>query len=226
MVDAIVLVALALLAGPASALAPVPVAFGAIAVAVVLLRAGTPRRVIAFALVALLVGTLRSRAALADAEAIHGRAVALLTPPSRCEAEGRVVGTPVVQRGSPPARDQDPKGRADVELTSGLCGDRPIRAPILVRLHGVPEDLARGDTVAVIADLAAVHLFADEGSADARALIGRSGLAASGGVQDVQILARSSSLLAILDHARGHVRRRIEATFHPDASALGRALVL
>ncbi len=226
MVDAIVLVALALLAGPASALAPVPVAFGAIAIAVVLLRAGTPRRVVAFALVALLVGALRSRAALANAEAIHGRAVALLTPPSRCEAEGRVVGTPVVQRGSPPARDQDPKGRADVELTSGLCGDRPIRAPILVRLHGVPEDLARGDTVAVIADLAAVHLFADEGSADARALIGRSGLAASGGVQDVQILARSSSLLAVLDHARGHVRRRIEATFHPDASALGRALVL
>mgnify|MGYP003500805500 CR=1 FL=1 len=46
-------------------------------------------------------------ALLADAEAIHGRAVALLTPPSRCEAEGRVVGTPVVQRGSPPARDSE-----------------------------------------------------------------------------------------------------------------------
>lgn len=226
MVDAIVLAALALLAGPASALAPVPAALGVTAVAVVLLRAGTRRRVIAFALVALVIGALRSRAALADAEAIHGRAVALLTPPSRCEGEGRVVGTLVVQRGSAPATDDSPKGRADVELTSGLCGEHAIRAPIRVRLYGVPEDLARGDSVAVVADLAPVHLFADEGSADARAPIARTFVAASGGVQDVQILRRSRSIAALIDHARAHVRRRIEATYHPDASALGRALVL
>jgi competence protein ComEC len=226
MVDAIVLAALALLAGPASALAPVPAAFAVTAVAVVLLRAGTPRRVVAFALVVFALGALRSRAALADAEAIHGRAIALLTPPSRCEGEGRVVGTPVVQRGTAPASDDSPKGRADVELTRGLCGDRPITAPIRVRLYGVPEDLARGDRLAVVADLAPVHLFADEGSADARAPIARLGVAASGGVQDVQILARSRSIPALLDRARVHVRRRIDATYHPDAAALGRALVL
>jgi competence protein ComEC len=226
MVDAIVLAALALLAGPASALAPVPAALGAITVAVVLLRAGTRRRVVGAALLALLIGALRSRAALTHAEAIHDRAVALLTPPSRCEGEGRVVGSPVVQRGSTPVKDDEPKGRADVELTSGLCGDRRIIEPIRVRLYGVPEDLARGDRVAVIADLAAVHLFADEGSADARAPIARLGVAASGGVQDVQILGRSWSILALIDRARAHVRRRIEATYHPDAAALGRALVL
>lgn len=226
MVDAIVLAALALLAGPASALAPVPAALAASAVAAVLLHAGTRRRVVGFALVALVVGALRSRAALTNAEAIHGRAIALLTPPSRCEAEGYVVGSPVVQRGSTPAKDDEPKGRADVELTSGLCGDRKIVAPIRARLHGVPEDLARGDHVAVIADLAPVHLFADEGSADARAPIARLGVAVSGGVQDVQILARSWSIFALVDRARAHVRRRIEASYHPDAAALGRALVL
>ena len=74
MVDAIVLAALALLAGPASALAPVPAALGAITIAVVLIRAGTRRIVVGFALVALVVGALRSRAALTNAEAIHGRA--------------------------------------------------------------------------------------------------------------------------------------------------------
>lgn len=226
MVDAIVLAALALLAGPASALAPVPAALGVTAVALVLLRAGTRKRVVAFALVALVIGTLRSRAALADAEALHGRAIALLTPPSRCEGEGRVVGTPVVQRGAQPASDDSPKGRADVELTSGLCGDHPIREPVRVRLYGVPEDLARGDRLAVVADLAPVHLFADEGSADARAAVARLGVATSGGVQDVQILGRSQSIAALLDRARAHVRRRIEATYHPEAAALGRALVL
>ncbi len=226
MVDAIVLAALALLVGPASALAPVPAALGVTVVAVVLLRAGTRKRVVVFALVALVIGTLRSRAALADASALHGRAIALLTPPSRCEGEGRVVGTPVVQRGAHPAGDDSPKGRADVELTSGLCGNHPIREPVRVRLYGVPEDLARGDRLAVVADLAPVHLFADEGSADARAPVARLGVATSGGVQDVQILRRSQSISALLDRARAHVRRRIEATYHPEAAALGRALVL
>ena len=226
MVDAIVLAALALLAGPASALAPVPAALAAITVAAVLLHAGTRRTVVGVALVALVIGALRSRSALANAEAIHGRAIALLTPPSRCEAEGHVVGSPVVQRGSTPAKADEPKGRADVELTSGLCGDRKIVAPIRARLYGVPEDLARGDRVAVIADLAPVHLFADEGSADARAAVARLGVAVSGGVQDVQILGRSWSIFALVDRARDHVRRRIEASYHPDAAALGRALVL
>jgi competence protein ComEC len=226
MVDAIVLAALALLAGPASALAPVPAAFAAMTVAVILLRTGTTRRVVGVALVALLIGALRSRAALTGAEAIHGRAVALLTPPSRCEGEGRVVGSPVVQRGSTPVKADEPKGRADVELARGRCGDRPFDTPIRVRLYGVPEDLGRGDRVAVIADLAAVHLFADEGSADARAAVARSLVAASGGAQDVQVLERSWSMLALIDRARAFVRRRIEATYHPDAAALGRALVL
>ncbi len=40
------------------------------------------------------------------------------------------------------------------------------------------------------------------------------------------MLRRSWSIAALIDRARARVRRRIEATYHPDAAALGRALVL
>src|SRR4029079_13548163 len=59
-----------------------------------------------------------------------------------------------------------------------------------------------------------------------RAAVARLGVAVSGGVQDVQILGRSWSIVALVDRARAHVRRRVAASYPPDAAALGRALVL
>ncbi len=80
--------------------------------------------------------------------------------------------------------------------------------------------------MAIVADLAPVHLFMERELPDPRPPIARSGVAASGGAVEVRVVGRSRGAGALLDHARSRVRARIEATFHPDAAALGRALVL
>jgi competence protein ComEC len=242
-VDPIVLVALCLLASAALALAPIPTALAAMAIAAALRRrAGRAAR--AIALGALLLGGLRARAALARGEALHERATALLPAPSRCEGEGTVMSSPVVMRGrnedarsaaageplSPVLDLYRSEARIDVAIDAGTCGEReiPRAAPLYARLYGAPEDLARGDRVAIVADLAPVHLFLNEGSADPRPAIARSQVSASGGALEVRRLARGRGrgLAALVDHARAHVRARIEATYHPEARALGRALIL
>ncbi len=228
MIDPVVLVALALLAGAALALAPLPTALAAVAIAALLHRRA-PRATLALALGALLLSGLRARAALDRAAGLHAATCALLSPPARCEAEARVIGSPVVMRGgpgSPAPGEASQQARVDVELVRGLCGEHPIVAPLRARLYGAPEDLGRGDRVSLVADLAPVHLFLNADLPDPRAAIARSGVAASGGAIEVRVLERSLSPAALLDRARAAVRRRIEATYHPEAAALGRALVL
>jgi competence protein ComEC len=51
-------------------------------------------------------------------------------------------------------------------------------------------------------------------------------VAASGGIVDLDVLERGRSITTLLDRARASVRARIVSTFHPEAAALGRALVL
>ena len=228
MIDPVVLVALALLAGAALALAPLPTALAAVAIAALLHRRA-PRATLALALGALLLSGLRARAALDRAAGLHAATCALLSPPARCEAEARVIGSPVVMRGgpgSPAPGEASPQARVDVELVRGLCGEQPFVAPLRARLYGAPEDLGRGDRVSLVADLAPVHIFLNAELPDPRAAIARSGVAASGGAIEVRVLERSLSPAALLDRARAAVRRRIEATYHPEAAALGRALVL
>lgn len=241
MADPIVLVALCLLASAALALAPIATALAAMVITVALRRrAGPVTR--AVALGAMLLGGLRARAALARGEALHQRTTALLPAPSRCEGEGTVMSSPVVMRGreEPPARSPTAAGeplspvlvrteaRIDVAIDAGACGEReiPRASPLHARLYGAPEDLARGDRVAIVADLAPVHLFLNEGSADPRPAIARSLVSASGGALEVRRLTRARGIAALIDHARAHVRARIEASYHPEARALGRALVL
>ncbi|MFT3773910.1 MAG: DNA internalization-related competence protein ComEC/Rec2 [Minicystis sp.] len=226
MADPIVLLALALLAGAPLALAPVPTA-AAVIMIVVILRARVSRGALVLAAVALIVAGLRARAALARATVVHERAVAILQPPARCEGEATVVGSPVVVgRASATRSAADGQARVDVEITSGSCADRPLAGPIRARLYGAPEDLGRGDRVSFVADLAPVHLFLNPDLPDPRPAIARSGVAASGGAVEVRVIDRSYGLGALIDRARSRVRARIEATFHPEAAPLGRALVL
>lgn len=225
MIDPVVLVALAMLAGAPLALAPLPTAAAALAVAA-LIRRRTSRGALAIAALALVIAGARARARIDGAAALHQRVVEVLRPPPRCEGEGTVVSSPVVLgRASGPAKGEG-QARVDVAIERGVCGERAIGEPLRARLYGAPEDLARGDRVEIVADLAAVQLFANEGLADPRPPIARSGVAASGGIVEVRVIARSRSIGAIVDRARSRVRARIEATFHADASALGRALVL
>ncbi|APR84013.1 DNA internalization-related competence protein ComEC/Rec2 [Minicystis rosea] len=226
MADPIVLLALALLAGAPLALAPTPTLAAAAAITLVL-RGRVARGAWVVATAALIVGGLRARAALAHATVVHERAVAMLMPPLRCEGEATVVSSPIVVGRAAAGRSlAEGQARIDVEITTGLCGDRPIGAPFRARLYGAPEDVGRGDRLAVLADLAPVHLFANPDLPDPRPGIARSGVAASGGAVEIRVLDRAHGLGALVDRARRRVRARIEATFHPEASPLGRALVL
>lgn len=97
------------------------------------------------------------------------------------------------------------------------------------RLHAAlvdPEDLRRGDRLAVVAQLAVAQRFWVDGLGDARVESARAATVLSGGVFFAERLSRAPSLLSSIDAARNHVRRRIAATFAPDLAPMARALVL
>lgn len=228
--DGPLLIALALTGGAALALAPIPTALAAVAAAW-LLRTRTRPLVIAIAALGLLINGARAAAAIEEARATYARTADFLHPPARCEAEAIVIGSPIVLRRpeskeTGAAGEGDSDGRVDVELRAGVCGERRIDAPIRARVYGAPVDLARGDELAILVDLSPIHLFLNEGLRDPMPSIARSGITASGGLVDSSIRARGSSVRALIDRARAHARRRIEATFHPEAAPLARALVL
>ncbi|WP_437278042.1 DNA internalization-related competence protein ComEC/Rec2 [Sorangium sp. So ce375] len=237
MIDPVLLFGLALAAGAPLALSPLATALGA-ALAAAALRRRAGRAALAAAGVALVVSGLRARALLDGAGAAYDGALALLHPPARCEVAGAVVSSPVVvgaaqQRSADPRAAPDageapepPASRIDVELSSGTCGGRALPGPLRARLYGAPLDLARGDRIEVAVDLAPIHLFRNEGLRDASAAIARSGIVASGTIVEARRTSEGRSIGAAVDRARAFVRGRIEATFHPDAVALGRALVL
>ncbi|WP_438033821.1 DNA internalization-related competence protein ComEC/Rec2 [Sorangium sp. So ce204] len=234
MIDPVLLFGLALAAGAPLALSPLATALGA-ALAAAALRRRAGRAALAAAGVALVVSGLRARALLDGAGAAYDGALAQLQPPARCEVACAVVGSPVVvgaaQRRSAGARgadDEPPASRIDVELSGGTCGGRALQGPLRARLYGAPMDLARGDRLEVTVDLAPIHLFRNEGLRNATAAIARSGIVASGTIVEARRMSegRAIDVRAAVDRARAFVRGRIEATFHPDAVALGRALVL
>lgn len=226
MVDPVLLFGLALAAGAPLALSPLPTALGAALVAAALRRHVRGAALAAIA-AALLAGGLRARALLDDARARIDHAVAQLQPPARCDLACVVVRSPVVLGAAEKRSDGEaPAARIDVEVLGGTCGDRSLAGPLRARLYGAPVGLARGDRLDVVASLAPVHLFRNEGLRDATAAIARSGVVASGTIVDATRIAEGRSVGAAIDRARAAVRERIEATFHPDAAALGRALVL
>lgn len=231
-IDPVLLFGLALAAGAPLALSPLATALGA-ALAAAALRRRAGRAALAAAGVALVVSGLRARALLDGAGTAYDGALALLHPPARCEVACAVVGSPVVigaaQQRSAAARevdDEPPASRIDVELSGGTCGGRALPGPLRARLYGAPVDLARGDRLEVTVDLAPIHLFRNEGLRDGSAAIARSGIVASGTIVEARRTSEGRSIGGAVDRARAFVRGRIEATFHPDAVALGRALVL
>src|SRR5262249_52136107 len=151
------------------------------------LRGRASRAALAAAVLALISGGLRARAALDRADAVHRRAVEALAPPSRCIGEGVVVGSPVVIGRSQPGWGAD-QARVDVEIAEGTCGGRALMGPLRARIYGAPEDLGRGDRLAIVADLAPLHLFLERELPDPRPPIARSGVAASGGAIEVRVL--------------------------------------
>ena len=216
--DPILWAAFALFGGAASAVSPGPSVLALVLIACVLRWLARVRWwVLALVVASFAIGAIRGRARLQHAEALYDRAVSVLPAPSRCFGTGTVTSSPIV-RGS--------VVQADVELDEASCNDVELQAPMRIRIHGAPEELGRGDRVEVAATIAPVYLFRNAGTGDGLPAIARSGVAASGGAEDVHVLSSGAGLARLVDRARTHVRRRITASYHPDAEALGRALVL
>lgn len=216
MIDGVLVVGLALLLGQRGALATWPALFAVVG-ALALARARVGRVATVLALAAALLGALRARQALDRFESVYARARDALGPPARCEAEVTVRTSPVKQGDSL---------RWAAETDGLLCDDRRVEGPLWLTLYGGPENLARGDRVALVADLAPQHLFANVDLPDPRPAAARKGSVLSGGVVVLEPIAPGRGPRAWVDRARAHVRGRIAATFPAPAAPMARALVL
>ncbi|HEY6560910.1 MAG TPA: DNA internalization-related competence protein ComEC/Rec2 [Polyangiaceae bacterium] len=214
--DAVLCACAALLAGALAVVAPLP-ALLAVAALVGLLgrQLGVGRGFACAALFAL--GAVRAHAALLEFDHAHAQARAFLAAPERCSARARVLSSPTWTRGSV---------QYMAELCAVECEDRAALPDLTARLYGGPGELARGDELDVIVQIAPIQMFRNLGLADPRPRAARRGSVVSGAVLSAAPSARARGVAAAIDRARGHVRRRIEATFSPAAAPMARALVL
>lgn len=186
-------------------------------VALVVGRRLRPRDAVAASL-AFAVGALRGQGAVDDARVRWMAAAEALSPPVHCAFSGVVRDSPVV-------RDGDAAAVLLVERMA--CGDGAPRPGLVVaRIRGVPRSAARGDRVVGVAKLAPPHLFRNEGGGSPWARVARTGIVATGSAAVSRVVIPGRGPAAWIDRARATVRARIDATYHPRAAPLARALVL
>jgi competence protein ComEC len=169
-------------------------------------------RLLVVAGIALVMGGARAALDVRD-HAARMEAAAVVPRTARCTGVVRVEESPVLARGAlrwaGTLRDAECEGVA----WSGR-----------VTLYGGPREIARGDDVAVVAQIAPpTRLWNDT---DPRPGEARRGSLRSGGVVDARIVRRGSGVVAWIDRARARVRGRIEATFSEEMAPMARALVL
>ena len=215
-IDAVLLAALAAVAGGVCAVYPLPVLLCAV-VAGLLLGRGLSARARICALLFFALGAARSAEQVRQFEAHRIAARDAIGPPSRCDLSAVVAASPVWSDGS---------ASFVADVTRAECEGRALPTPFRARLHGGPDALARADQVHVIADLAPVQLFRNLGTADPTPSAARSGIVLTGGVLALDLEARHFGLRTAIDRARARARRRIVATFAPAAAGMARALVL
>jgi competence protein ComEC len=216
-IDPLLPVAAGTLCGSAASAAPLPALAAASGLLIVLRGSGRATlRTLALALIAGALTVGRARWQLSRYEVARIEARDALGAPARCAGTARV-------RRSPVWRDGTAVFVAD--LTDADCGGRRL-PPVRVRLVGGPSDLARGDRLAVVAQLAAIRLFRNADLPDPVHRAARGGVTLTGGTVAIERIAAGRGLAAAIDRARGHVRRRIAATFAPASVPMARALVL
>jgi competence protein ComEC len=194
-----------------------PAAVGAFGVVALGLLA---RRVPARALVtAVVVFVLVGAAAVRRVAEFEGRLLAdraALGAPRRCSGEGVVETSPALRDGA----------LAYVAAFPALeCEERRL-GRARVRLREGPPALARGDRVAVVAQLASVELFRNAELPDPTPGAARAGVTLSGSALSVEIIAPATGIAAFIDRQRARVRAHVEGTFVPAAAPMARALVL
>ncbi len=215
LLDPSLLMALALLLGQRAATSPWPVAVLMLGVAGVLWHA----RKRSWALLVLLLAALsgaRATRSLLDADVSRRRAWLELHSPMQCAAEGIIEGSPV---------HQNDGYRVDVALRAIDCDGRAV-SPLRARLYTDHAELARGDRARVLATLAPVQLFRNPELPDPRPASARGGIVASGGADELVIVARASGIRAWIDRARYGVRERILQSYPARTAPFARALVL
>lgn len=199
-------------------MAPWPTAVGAIGL-VLCFRAVVRWPLVVAGLALCAWGTCRAAAYIDDYRQARRDAGHVLRPPVRCFMHVEVLDSPVVREGVT---------RLRARVVQGECeGEKPIGAGLIVRMHGGPTDLRRGDRLEVVAQLGVTRLFRNlQDLADPVPFAARSSVVASGSILSCSLLGRRSGLASWIDRGRAHVRTRIEATFSPPAVALAKALVL
>ena len=214
--DPALVVATALLSGAACAVAPLPAVVAAGAVALLLWRRLSALALLAAA-TAFGAGAWRAGRAVSQFEVRRVAVRDALGPPARCAGRGVVATSPVWAH--------DAIGYlADFRALD--CEGRSIPGPVRARLYGGPQHLGRGDQVDIVAQLAPVRLFHEQGLPDPTPRAARQGSLLSGMVLSLDVVRRGSGWRHWIDTARAHTRRRIDATFAPAAAPMARALVL
>lgn len=163
---------------------------------------------------------LRAQGALVSFERVRSSVERDARWPALCTLTGVVARAPVSAGDSL---------RVVVDVRRGLCDPGVFHG--LVTLH-VPASaetslvLARGDEVEVVARLAPLHRFWNDGTGDPAPPAARHGVVLSGAALDVTVRRSGTGLAARIDRLRSAVRARIRATFPPSTEAMARALVL
>lgn len=215
-VDPVLVIVIALSFSAAASVAPLATLVAA-SLSLALLWPRLSAAAVGAVLVAFAVGWLRAGTGLASFDRDHASARDFLEAPSRCAAAGRVASSPAERGGVL---------RFDVELESLDCDGRRRDGPVRVRLYTEPAALARGDELALVADLGAVGMFQNLDLPDPKPSAARRGAVLSGKVLSLDVQSRAWGLTAAIDRARAHVRARIDATFSESVRGMARALVL
>ncbi len=174
-------------------------------------------------LVWFLVCGTRTTAALAEYETIYDKTRLEISRPARCAGVARVTESPTVRAAA--------EGEENVVVWTGEaprldCEGKILGTPRALRLYGGPEDLARGDRVEFVAQLAPLRLFRNAPLSSPWPGAARRGPVLSGSIVFSERVQSGSGLLAWIDHQRARIRKRIWATYSPKSAPLGRALVL
>lgn len=202
--------------GPLCVVAPWPTCVGG-ACLWLCFRRTVSVKVTLLALAVAILGIWRATNTISDFVAARTQIEQVLRPPTRCVVAATILESPTVNENTT---------RLVVEVGRGSCDERDLPSRAKLRLYGGPSELARGDEVEVIAQLAVTRLFRNHDLPDPLVLAASDGLVGSGTILSLSVIRHSNTLGAKIDRARYFVRQRITATFSPAAVGMAKALVL
>lgn len=147
--------------------------------------------------------------------------------PLRCAGVAAVTVSPILRtRVDEKSKKEEVVPVFTAQAPSLDCEGRKLSGPLTLRLYGGPEDLARGDRLEFIGQLAPLRLFRNAALGDPWPGAARRGAVLSGSLLMAERVAHGSSWKSWMDKSRAQVRARINATYSPLIAPLGRALVL